>query len=457
MSAASERDAVTLDKIGAFLELDFRRLSVWLRAGLRLACLLAVIGAIAAGAYALMAERRYTVTTDILINPANLQVVPNDLYPSANQPDGQVLSTRSKQRILTSGSVLSRVVQALNLAEDPEFVDPGRSGSAESDPKLTALKSLARRVDAEADEKSFVTTLSVSATSVDKALLLSQAIVKAFQEELAETEASGAGRAAAALDKRLDQLRKDVQKAEQKVEAYRRDNDLAASNGQLVSSQKLTPLNNQIMEAQSRVIAAQANLDALVASGAGGTYVSPDVSGALIALRERANSLKQQLDSQAITFGARHPSLLSLKAAYETTNAQLKAEFARLVASARLELDKAKASLNSLNAQMLDLKGSVFSDNDSEVALRELQRDAAAKTAVYENFLARARQITEREQIDTTNVQVISAAVPPLKRAWPPSAVILIGLGAIAGFGLGLFLAIVRGIAGDMRLPPGRP
>ncbi|TIX97487.1 MAG: lipopolysaccharide biosynthesis protein, partial [Mesorhizobium sp.] len=101
---------VTLDKIGDFLELDFRRLFVWLRAGLVLALMLAVAGGVIGAAYGLLSKQRYTVTTEILINPANLQVVENDLYSQPGQVDGQILNARSKQRILTSGNVLARVV-----------------------------------------------------------------------------------------------------------------------------------------------------------------------------------------------------------------------------------------------------------------------------------------------------------------------------------------------------------
>ncbi|TIN44558.1 MAG: lipopolysaccharide biosynthesis protein, partial [Mesorhizobium sp.] len=88
---------VTLDKIGDFLELDFRRLFVWLRAGLVLALMLAVAGGVIGAAYGLLSKQRYTVTTEILINPANLQVVENDVYSQPGQVDSQILNARSKQ------------------------------------------------------------------------------------------------------------------------------------------------------------------------------------------------------------------------------------------------------------------------------------------------------------------------------------------------------------------------
>ena len=268
---AEPHPAVTIDKLGDFLELDFRRLFVWLRAGLRMATILAVVGGIAGGAYAMLSKPRYTVGTDILINPANLQVVANDLYSQPGQVDSQVLNTGSKVRVLTSRNVLTQVVDELQLYNDAEFFDPTPSllqeliGTDEPIPdgRLAAQESLEKRVRAVADEKSFVATLLVSAETTTKAIAISQSMVKSFQEELARGEAEGANRAAAALDDRLDQLKSDVQIAEEKVEAYKRLHRLSSTDGKLVSSQSMAQLNAQLGEAQSRVIAAQASYDAL--------------------------------------------------------------------------------------------------------------------------------------------------------------------------------------------------
>ncbi|MDW6022421.1 GumC family protein [Mesorhizobium sp. BAC0120] len=449
---------VTLEKIGDFLELDFRRLFVWLRAGLKAALVLALAGALAGGFYGLTAKKRYTVATDIMINPANLQVMDNDLYAQSSQVDSQVLNARSKQRVLTSRNVLSHVVDELNLADDPEFA-PGaiaRSGTA-SDAKLAAVAKLQDSVKTEADEHSFVTTLSVSAETADKAIEISQAIVKTFQEELAKSEAEGASRAAAALDGRLRQLKADVLEAEKKVEAYRRDHKLSSSNGQLVSSQAMTQLNSQIVEAQARATAAQASYDTLVAGGVNGNNASPTVSGTLADLRDKANSLRQDLNSQSVQLGPRHPLILKLRAELDTVNTQVKAEYQHTVEAAKASRDAAKISLDSLVAKMNNLQGDVFTDNDSEVGLRELERDAASKTAIYERFLSRTRQMSEREQIDTTNVQVISAAVPPKGRSWPPRTMLLVALGAFGGFAFGMMLSIAWGIRQDLRLQPNDP
>lgn len=456
-------EVVTIEKAGDFLELDFRRMFQWLGAGLKVAALLALIGALAGGTYAVLAKPRYTVSTDVLIDPA-LQVVANDVYTQPGQIDGQLLNAGSKLRVMTSGNVLAHVVDEEDLTSDPEFFDPapafslsgllGGGQAAAPDPKVAALKNLMERVSATADEKSFVATLKVSAQTVEKAINLSKAIVTSFQDELARAEAEGASRAATALDDRLDELKGEVLSAEKKVEDYRRMHNLSSSNGQLVSTQTMTQLNSEIVAAQSQVVAAKANYDALVSNGAKASSTDSPASAALATLINRAGNLEQQLDAQSMIYGARHPTIVRLRAELAAINDQIKAELDRSINAAKATLDKATASLNALTEKMDELKGSVFSDNESEVALRELERDAAAKRAVYESFLSRSRQIGQREHVDTTNVRVISTATPPAGRSWPPRTSLMIIVGGIAGFAIGLFLALARGIWQDLRLPP---
>lgn len=456
--------AVTIEKIGDFLELDFRRLFVWLRSGLMLAIALSVLGAIGGIAYAMLATPRYTVGTDILINPANLQVVANDLYSQPGQVDGQVLNTRSKLRVLTSRNVLAHVVDELDLASDLEFYDPTprfsisallspKKDGPKPDPGMIALRNLEKRVDTKADETSFVSTLLVSAQTPGKAIEISQSMVKIFRDELARAEADGANRAANSLEERLGELKAEATAAEEKVEAYKRSHNLSATDGQLVSSQTMTQLNSQIVAAQSQVIAAQSAYDALLAASANAELSDSVASATIIALRDKAHALQRQIDAQSMTFGPRYPSIVRLGAELDAVKSQLGVELTRTIENAKATLEKSQASLAALKARMDDLEGSVFTDNESQVALRELERDAASKTAIYENFLSRARQITEREQIDTTDVRVISTAVPPSSRSWPPPITLMVALGLCGGFMLGMLLAVIRGMARDLRQP----
>ena len=468
-AAAVEREVpvetVTLGKIGDFLELDFGRLFTWLRRGMLLGLVLAVIGGVAGGVYAIVATPKYTVSTDILIDPANLQALPDDLYQQPGQVDNALLNAGSKFRVMTSRNVLSRVVDELDLTADKEFYDPtpgfslgsllpGSGDKAPSDPKLSALAALSGKVTAKADEKSFVATLFVASESSEKSIRISDAIVRSFQAELATAESDGASRTADSLSNRLNELKASVKDAEEKVEAYKRANNLAASSGELVNNQTLTQLNAQVVTAQAAVIAAQSAYDELRASGASVNTASTQASASIVSLRSQVAGLKSQLDSQSTIYGPRHPTIVKLNTELAAAQAELSAELGRIVSAAKVTLDEAKSGLQALTDKADALKTNVFSDNEALVALRELERDAASKTTIYEAFLGRAKQVAEREQIDTTNVRVISTAVPPPARSWPPRSVVMVGAGAAGGFVLAMLISVVLGMRRDLKNAP---
>jgi len=51
-------------------------------------------------------------------------------------------------------------------------------------------------------------------------------------------------------------------------------------------------------------------------------------------------------------------------------------------------------------------------------------------------------------------VRVISTAVPPKGRSWPPRTVLVMGIGGFLGLFLGMVIAVCVGIWRDMRNPP---
>lgn len=462
---AAVPDAATLNRIGEFLELDLGRMFVWLRAGFVTIMVLAVVGAALGAAYAMLTKPHYTVSSEILIDPANLQVVPDDLFAQPGQIDNQLLNAGSKLRVLTSGNVFARVVAELDLANDPEFVESeplfslssllgSSSGSALMTPALIALASLERRVTTRADERSFVVTMGVTTESSEKSIRISNAIVNAFREELAQAEADGASRTADSLNERLEELRRGVNLAEERVEAYKREHALQSSSGELVSSQSMTQLNSQVIAAQTKVIEAEAAYNELVAGGFDASTSDTQQSATMSSLRAQYAQLKQQLDAESMIYGPRHPTITRLQTQVRAVEAELAAETARIVHVGKVRLDEAKAALAALTAEADTVRSSVSTDNEAMVQLRELERDASSKAAIYESFLARAREITEREQLDTTNIRLISTAVPPPVRSWPPRTIVVMAAGVAAGLLLGLVLAIGLGARRDMRHAP---
>jgi uncharacterized protein involved in exopolysaccharide biosynthesis len=450
---------VTLSKIGDFLEIDFRRLFAWLRRGRAGTLALALAGALAGGLYAVVDKPVYTVTTELVIGPSDLRVVPTGLYRQPSQIDARLRLAASRLRVVTAGNVLLRVVDQLDLVHDKEFYDPRRTdsslsgligqhgGTEPADPRLLALQKLERDVKTRADPNSFVADLDVSAGTADKAIRISRAIVAAYRDEMARADSAAAARVAAALDARLAGLKQDVETAERKVAAYKAAHDLVTANGQSVTAQAMTELNSQVVTAQARLIDADAAYDALRRAGRAAVPADATAAASLATLRDGADSLRQQLDAAAMTYGPRHPTIRRLKA-------QLAAAVARAVARAKSARDQAQAALAGLEQRRQALAGSLFTNGQAQIALAELQRDADAKGAIYKSFLARAQQLSQTGAIDTTDVRVISTAVPPARPSWPPRPALLIGLGFAVALFAGLLLSILLGAWGDRRAAP---
>ncbi len=79
----------------------------------------------------------YTAVTQILVDPADLPVIQNDLSNRQPQADSGVSIAESQTRVMQSDSVLRRVIDRLDLTQDAEFVPP-----ASTNPLVQSLKAL---------------------------------------------------------------------------------------------------------------------------------------------------------------------------------------------------------------------------------------------------------------------------------------------------------------------------
>lgn len=442
--------------------IDVSSLISWLLARWYWVLIGAVVGALIGIGYGMGAKPRYTVYTDLLVPPANLQVLPNDIYVQNQQGDTQLLDVESKMLVLTSGNVLRRVVNELGLASDPEFVGtdgPGFSlgslfGSkpAVADKTLAAMRSLSERITARRQERSYMVTIAAWANNPDTAVRIANALAKAFQEEVAQAEADGAGRAASALTDRLAELKQGASDAEAKVAEFKRDHGLQTSAGELISSQSMAQINVKLVDANARLVEAQSRYNELTASTPNQTNPSATLqSPTLASLRAQYATVKQTVDSMSITYGPRYPGLIRARSQLGGLEQQISQETGRILRAAQVDLDQAKSVVDALKQQAASARSSVSMDNDAQVRLNDLERDMATKIAIYQTFLTRAGETTERQQLNSTNIRVISSAIPPLRRSWPPRTALLAAGGTFAGLGLGACLAIATGLLGVMR------
>jgi len=431
----------------------------WLRRGWLWMLVAALIGVVAAVGVTRLLTPRFTATTELTIAPSNLLVTPNDLYAANVQSDSQILDVESKMRMISSGNVLRRVVDMLALKNDPEFAGTpalfGLLGASDRQPVdgSDLAAALARRITVARQERSYVVSLSVWASEATLSARLANAVAETFRDEVVRADAERVGRAAQGLTARLGEIKAAATEAEDRVEAFRRDHGLQQNaSRQPLSAEALERMSGKLTDAKARFAEAEARYAevsrALSQHGVQGGGVQSQTLAGLLA--DEA-ALRRQVAVLSKTLGPRHPSLTSVLTEADALAKAIKSETERLRRTARIEVDQARKALDTLTGETRLLRGSVSVDDQAQVKLRELEREAAAKTALYQTFLIRAGEVAQRQQIDATDVRVITAATAPSRSTWPPRPIVAAAAGLLLGLLLSAAALLGRGYLGEFR------
>nr|WP_202330341.1 GNVR domain-containing protein [Mesorhizobium sp. L-8-3] len=438
----------------------------------RLIAATTVLGALLGIAVALSTPKKYEAVAEILFDPRDLKLVDRELTQSGLPSDATLALVENQVRVITSGSVLNKVVDKLNLADDPEFNGQGSGGlgsvyselrsllsrsdaTAAGDRKRRlAVENLAESLSVERGGKTFVIVVAAKTRDPEKSALIANTVTDVFLQTSGELQAGTAGRAAEELNARLDELRSGVEAAERKAEAYRAENDLIDAQGRLITDDEILRLNDQLAVARARTL----ELNARAASGKdidvndaiGGGLPEEMNSNVMTELRSQYAALKAEADRLAVRLGPRHPDRIAAEAQLDGARGRIANELRRIVASNQTELRRAVQLEQELSTRLAQLKVRQGTVSDDLVTLRELERDAAAKRAVYEAFLLRARETGEQKDINTANMSVISRALAPLTPLGPSRSMIVLA-GALLGFMAGVGLGGARGAWQSLR------
>jgi polysaccharide biosynthesis transport protein len=404
--------------------------------------------------FVLMAPHRYTAMTQILIDPTDLHAVGNELTPTNLANDATVLQVESQVRVLTSDSVLRRVVKTEALDKDPEFA--GQAGGEGTDSVAAALNTLKRSIQVKRAERTYVVDVSVTTREPTKSARIANAIAEAYLQEQTDVRSDAVRQISQSLSSRLTELKERVRAAEDRVEAFKQRNNILGASGQLVNEQQLTEMNNQLSAARARTAAAKARLDQVrqvQLKNEFGAFPEAVQSQTITALRSQYAEVMRREAEQMTSLGARHPAVIEIQAEAERLRRMVDDEVHRIAISARTEYESARANEETIAANLDKLKSNAMTTTEAMVTLRELERDVQANRAVYEAFLVRSRETGAQERLDTKNIRVISQADIPLRRSFPPSN-LLLAIGAIlfgmaAGGGI-VFARETYGSGGDV-------
>jgi len=409
-----------------------------------------VLCALAGVAYLILTPPKYVASGRILLDPVGLQIVGTGVAPRNTTRETTAIDAESQIYVITSRAVFDRVITAAHLETDPLFGARSRGALASLlaglglikaiDPHTQALRQLDRSVTVARNPNSFVVNVNVTTEDRDTSARVANAIMNAYIEEENRAQAETAKRAGSSLDTRLETLQTRLREAEERYERYRSSHGIVVANGQPILEKQVSDLAGQLTTAQARVNELQSTLDQV--RNMKSSTIRPDAipeafrGGSIEILRNRYAAAKQVETNLVATLGPRHPDYVTAAAQVAEARRLLDQAIQDMVQSTSVELDRAKAAVKGLNAQLDTVNSQISNTNEASVRLRELGREVEASRAIYESFLGRSRELAEQQRFDNSNTRVLSYASPPIEPGGAPAILILIA-SLLMGLGLG--------------------
>jgi uncharacterized protein involved in exopolysaccharide biosynthesis/Mrp family chromosome partitioning ATPase len=448
-----------------FNVLELTRLLWRQRVAIAMAALICACAAVAIGK---SLTSKYAATAQLYVDPRELQLVDRELTPRTQDLSGLAMVVESQARLITSNSVLLRVIQNTNLDKDPEFGGESRGllasllgllglevhSAAETKLDQTAaLEVLNRHVTVKKTERSFIVDVEVWSHDPAKAAMLANAISSAYLAESKTSQAAAARRATTDLSGRLKELQERLRNAENVLATYKAQNNFVGTQDTLISDQQLSASNQRLAAARALTLDAQAKYDQIESSRRAATDAGaiPEAlqSPTIANLRAQYAEARKRYAELASELGPLHPSLRQMEKQVEDLRRTINEEIDRFAQSAKNDLTRARDYEASLNKALETQKRQSVQLSQASVRLRELERDVEASRDVYQSFLKRSRETEEQETLNTSSARIIGEATVPQRRNFPPPMSLL----AMIGFLFGALAASAWVVAAD-RLPP---
>src|SRR6516165_8270000 len=366
------------------------------------------------------------------------------LRPNADRAEERAAldaeAVTSQVQLVLSRDLAREIIKNNKLAERPEF-DPVLQGISPLK-SLLALSGIGRdpfsmtpeervldayfdRLTAYAVDKSRVIVVEFQSWDPDLAARVANSIADGYlvlQQNARQQQAKSASQWLAG---EIDNLRNKVAEAESRVEDFRSRSSLfVGTNNTTLSNQQMGELNTQLNNARALKSDAETKARLIREMLQGGKPIEASEvlnSELMRRLSEQRVTLRAQLAEQSSTLLDNHPRIKELKAQLTDLDHQIRDEAGKISRSLDNDARIAGGRVESLIASLDQLKKQASSSNGQDVQLRALEREAKAQRDLLETYLAKYREATTRETIDTapTEGRIISRAIVSNMPAYP--------------------------------------
>ncbi|AOS46304.1 Tyrosine-protein kinase CpsD [Lacunisphaera limnophila] len=347
-------------------------------------------------------------------------------------------------QILTSGRLRTMVSQSLTpeeikILQRPYLKDlaPG----ANPPPVGGLLGSMAPQ----SVRNSFLINISVTNRDPEGAALLANRYVEQFMRYLLENVGGKNEFAVDYLKTRAEELRKESEIAEGRLQDYRRKHNLVSLDNSInIISERLRTINATLTSARlSRI-----DLENLLGQiermqQAGGNlleigYIT--AYGNIAALKTQLAELQNQQSLLAERYLERHPKMISVANSIDVIAAQIQNDIAQSLSDLRTQYTKVKETEASYQKEYKEAEMGQLRLGELSVEFKSLENQATVAKNNYIEILNRLNQVTTSKNLENIPVK-------PLDRALPAGAPFTPNIRSIIKTSIGLGLLVFAAVA----------
>ncbi len=409
--------------------------------------------AVVAYIVAAMMPPRYMAGGMLAVETRPLFIPQIGVQPTPWAPDVSI--PRTEVQVLRSRDLVESVARKLNLdqqpdlnsyVEDPSLFDSIHNGvravlaavgigRAPVEPTENAIWSgvvdkVLENLSIGTDGKSYAIYVGFESENPETSAAVSNGLMQAFISKQIENSTNTLSDANSWIKQRAEELRKDVEEANKKVQEFRVANNMVETRLGTVSSQQVSDINTQLSTARADLAQADARYrQAQGESGRGGSASTFEVlnSPLIQNLRVREAEAAQRQAEMATRYAPAHPQRKAVAQELASIRSQIGSEVNKQMTSLRNQAEIARSRVDSLTKQLGSLEGRATNMAASEIQLRQLEQEAETKRNVYQSFLATAQQTAEQPRVNQANARIVSAAPVPTSPSSPNKKLIVLG------------------------------
>lgn len=424
----------------------------------------------ATAAFVLTRPSLYAATATIMLQTGKEQLSDMQAIRPGELPDTSMVGT--EMDVLRSDAIAQAVVRKLHLDTLPEFVPPrspvrqwiaagiARLGltapqgnaSTSMPPSEIAVNTLLGKMGFMNTERSYVIRISALTQEAGLSATIANAYAEAYMEFRREQKLEALRRANGVFDDYLIQLQAKVLKAEDAVQTYRaahgltQDRPGSPTAAPSLVAQQMGQVLAQLSAAEGERAQKEADLNQLTAlQAAGRVEMAPQVQASPV-IRDLLTQLAQASAREATlasTYGHGNPLLAAARAEVADLRRSIAIEGDKVAVALSAEVSAAIAHQASLSKQLEQLRRRLDDESRQEMMLRELEAQARAQRAIYEDTLVRAQRASSEVGMQVPDVSLIASARPPASRS-SPRIVTTIAFAIVSSAVIGVLFAFLR-------------